>query len=69
MDVQKLEGVEDLAQTMEIAHEKNLSFYDAAYIQVARRMGLTLGRRICASLRRLRNSGLKQAGFRARASS
>jgi predicted nucleic acid-binding protein len=42
MDVQKLGGAEDLAQTMEIAHEKNLSFYDAAYIQVTRRMGLTL---------------------------
>jgi len=42
MDVQRLEGAEDLAQTMIIAHEKNLSFYDAAYIQVARRMGLTL---------------------------
>jgi predicted nucleic acid-binding protein len=42
MEVQKLEGAEDLSQTMEIAHEKNLSFYDAAYIHVARRMGCTL---------------------------
>ena len=42
MNAQKLEDAEDLTQTMEIAHQKNLSFYDAAYIQVAKRMGLTL---------------------------
>ena len=42
MNVQRLEDEADLTQTMEIAHQKNLSFYDAAYIQVAKRMGLTL---------------------------
>ena len=42
MNAQKLEDAEDLTQTMEKAHQKNLSFYDAAYIQVAKRMGLTL---------------------------
>ena len=42
MNAQKLEDAEDLTQTMEIAHQKNLSFYDAAYIQVAKRMKLTL---------------------------
>jgi predicted nucleic acid-binding protein len=42
MDVLEIEGVEDHKQTMAIAYEKNLSFYDSAYIQVAKRMGLTL---------------------------
>jgi len=42
MEVLELEGLVDLRQTMAIAYEKNLSFYDSAYIQVAKRMGLIL---------------------------
>lgn len=42
MDVIKVEGVEALAGTMEIAFDKGLSFYDSAYLQSAKKLGLTL---------------------------
>jgi predicted nucleic acid-binding protein len=40
--VQKLEDEADLTHTMEIAHQENQTFHYAAYLQVAKRMGLTL---------------------------
>ena len=42
MDIIKVEGVETLADTMEIAFDQGLSFYDSAYLQSAKRMELTL---------------------------
>ena len=42
MEVVKVEGVEALAGTMEIAFDEGLSFYDSAYLQSAKKLGLTL---------------------------
>ena len=42
MEVIKVEDVEALASTMEIAFDEGLSFYDSAYLQSAKKLGLTL---------------------------
>jgi predicted nucleic acid-binding protein len=42
MEVIKVEDVETLTGTMEIAFDKDLSFYDSAYLQSAKKHGLTL---------------------------
>ena len=42
MEVVKVEGVEALAGTMEVAFDEGLSFYDSAYLQSAMKLGLTL---------------------------
>jgi len=42
MEVAKVEGVEGLTGTMEIAFDGGLSFYDSAYLHTAKRWGLTL---------------------------
>jgi predicted nucleic acid-binding protein len=42
MEVTKVEGLEGLIDTMEIAFDGGLSFYDSAYLHAARSTGLTL---------------------------
>ena len=42
MEVIKAEGMEELTDTMEIAFDEGLSFYDSAYLQSAKKLGLTL---------------------------
>ena len=42
MEVIKIEGVEEFKNTMRIAFEGGLSFYDSAYLHTAGRKGLTL---------------------------
>ena len=42
MEVIKAEGMEELTDTMEIAFDEGLSFYDSAYLQSAMKLGLTL---------------------------
>ena len=42
MEVMRPEGLEELTDTMKIAFDTGLSFYDSSYIQTARRNGLDL---------------------------
>ena len=42
MEILKIEGVKGHTCTMELAFDGNLSFYDSAYLQVAKRNDLTL---------------------------
>jgi predicted nucleic acid-binding protein len=58
MEVLKVEGVEELTATMEIAFDGGLSFYDSAYLQVARRRGMTLVTEDERLLRRAREVGV-----------
>jgi predicted nucleic acid-binding protein len=58
MEVAKVEGLEGLTGTMEIAFDGGLSFYDSAYLHTARRTGVTLVTEDERLLRRAREVGV-----------
>ncbi len=58
MEVIRLEGLEELAGTMETAFDTGLSFYDSSYVQAARREGLVLVTEDERLMRRAKELGL-----------
>ena len=61
METARVEGAEGLTGTMELAFDGGLSFYDSAYLHVARRMGLTLVTEDERLLRTAREAGVNCA--------